>query len=84
MLPVNYDTIQKDIDIKFGYRKYEVTAKWNYNAQSTDPALTEFYSQKAIIDFERFLLPAEAAYDGASNLGLAFSGLGLALWTLFF
>lgn len=84
MTPATFDTVQKNCDVKFTYRKFEVTAKWDFNAQSTDPGMTTFYSQKAIVDFERFLLPAEAAYDGASLLGLTLSGLGLALWTLVF
>lgn len=65
-MPADYDTTQKACDVKIGYRKYEVTAAWVFDTATTDPGKTDFYAQNAIVDFERFLLPAEDAYKSAN------------------
>lgn len=39
-----YTTKQKAADVPFDYRKYEVTASWKWNAQTTEPLATTFSS----------------------------------------
>lgn len=82
-ITTDYTTIQNKCDVKLDYRRFEVFAWWKYDGQSTEPK--SFNTNKGVIaDFNRFLLPPEAAYGSAHGLQMTMSGLALAAWALLF